>query len=112
MAGQNGGAREGAGRKPTGRRKINFYITEAEEQRLRAALTKIRAEEVQKTNTSLITTPEELQTKKQSDHGRIMKMANCKHYQAWGDGVDEKPIAGQVAWCAWCQKMERIEVVV
>ena len=37
-----GGKREGAGRKPTGRSKHIYYITEAEDQLLRECLDKLR----------------------------------------------------------------------
>lgn len=108
MAGQNGGAREGSGRKLTGRRKVNLYITEEEERYLRAGLQKLREKEHQKLHTNLISGGEEI---KEQSTGKVMRMWECKHLQSWGNGVKESPIAGQTVWCAWCQKMEKIEKV-
>ena len=102
-----GGARVGAGRKDTGRKKINYYITEEEDQFLRAGLAKLRAKEHQKTHTELIERVEDNVKKT----GEIMKMLNCKHLQAWNDQVKEVPLVGQTVWCVWCQAMEKIEKV-
>ena len=105
MAGQNGGAREGAGRKPTGRRKVNFYITEHEEEVLREGLAKIRKQEVAREKAK-----EQAVMIKDADTQPLMRMA-CGRVQAWGEGAGEKPVAGKQAWCVWCQKMEKIERV-
>jgi len=43
--------------------------------------------------------------------GYIMVM-ECGHSQVWGEDVKEKPVVGELAWCVWCQKMERIIKVV
>lgn len=42
MTGTRGGFREGSGRKPSGRRKVNFYITVQEEKYLREKLDELR----------------------------------------------------------------------
>jgi ssDNA-binding Zn-finger/Zn-ribbon topoisomerase 1 len=42
MSDGRGGYRVGAGRKPTGKRKATFYVTEKEEAHLRQELSKIR----------------------------------------------------------------------
>lgn len=41
----------------------------------------------------------------------IMKM-ECGHQQAWGNGADSLPVAGELAFCVWCQKMEIIAKVI
>lgn len=43
-----GGSRQGAGRPATGRKKYNFYITEAEHEKLSEYLKKIREESEKK----------------------------------------------------------------
>lgn len=40
-----GGFREGAGRKPSGKKAVAFYITEDEKEKLKAYLDKLRSEE-------------------------------------------------------------------
>lgn len=41
---QHGGKREGAGRKPSGKKLIRLYVTEDEEKKLREYLEKLRNE--------------------------------------------------------------------
>lgn len=45
MSDGRGGAREGAGRKPSGKRKAVFYITEEEEKHVRLEIERLRAKE-------------------------------------------------------------------
>ena len=40
----------------------------------------------------------------------VMKM-ECTRTQVWGEGAGELPKAGNMAWCVWCQKMEKIEKI-
>lgn len=41
----HGGKRPGAGRKPTGRKKINFYVTAEEAEEIKKLIQKLREEE-------------------------------------------------------------------
>ena len=48
-------------------------------------------------------------SKLRSQQGKIMYMA-CGKMQAWR--TDERPVVGEVAFCAYCAKMEKIVKVV
>lgn len=41
---------------------------------------------------------------------KIMVM-ECGHSQAWGDNSGGDPVAGEKAFCVWCQKMELIKKI-
>lgn len=40
-----GGKREGAGRKPSGKRKRNYYVTDQEHEEIKKAIARLRAAE-------------------------------------------------------------------
>lgn len=41
----------------------------------------------------------------------IMKM-ECGRCQCWGEGADEIPKVGELAWCVYCQKYEKVIKVI
>jgi hypothetical protein len=42
--GNRGGKREGAGRKPSGKRKRNYYVTDQEHEEIKKLITRLRAD--------------------------------------------------------------------